>query len=907
MTDREMILTFVVSALVLLLIMMPERIYADPVFHPDVDQGHVAGLEKSLAPLMALSEDELERLIPDRSGFRFVDCPNCEGGAEENQLSWSIEEPDRVFCLFCKMRFPNPKFPENGVMRVTNPRGEVQEYPYWEAPFPPPAELPGSLSQFAPDEKYRHYFRAKGWYVARMYFSDAAHHLGKLYFLTGKPEFARRAALILDRFAQVYPGYCARFDAPFRPKVVFEGDRTFPFPVSPYLAAKWDYWAYGDIPSNLVLAYDLIRESGQIDDGMKRRIEDDLIRGSVSFVRSYPITLSNMDPTILHGLISAGRVLAEPAYVHEAVDWIGDLIRKQFFVDGMWREAAVSYHNQTVGGLAGAMDLLDGYSDPEGYVHPETGARYGNLDLSDRFPLFEKARRIPDLLRYPNGRVVAVHDTWAREHRAPTECSRPYLLGGAGHAWLGRGDGANQMQAHLHFSGAYGHAHADLLSITLFSHGQERLSDLGYTWTHQRQWASSTLSHSTVVVNGEDQARGNENNPSDGNLLLFVPGNSGFQAVAAQGNRAYPGVVQDYIRLLVMIGVSEQDAYVVDVFRVEGGSQHDFVLVGDANNDGSTETDLDRTACGETLLPPDVKVVLPSGETVPGYAEGHNFVYAYVRDVSRAQIDGPWEVIFTSTGEPEGGVRVHGVSELDGELLFGSMPSVRRAEESEARLDDVTMPALIHRRQGKDLSSTFVNVLEPFGQAPFLRSVERLRTGFDGVALKIVGVDYTDYLFCNPNGRRIAVGDALLDGRIGFVRERDGVVERMTLVGGSLLQKGNARLTGRGIFRGAIREVLRKETGSDVNGLVVEGNVPDGDRITGSTVVVEDGAGFTLGIGLAEVVNRDGRTVLVLADDPGFEIDPDGTSRHVYFPRRTWVGENRYEIMDVRHSVGPGQ
>ena len=899
--DRKMILISVVSALVFLLILMPERLYAEPVFHPDVDQDHVAGLEKSLAPLMALSEDELVRLIPDRSGFRFVDCPNCEGGAEENQLSWSIEEPDRVFCLFCKMRFPNDVFPENGVMRVTNPRGEVQAYPYWEAPFPPPAALPGPLSNIAPDEQYRHYFRAKGWYVARMYFSDAAHRLGKLYFLTGKPDFARTAALILDRFAQVYPGYCARFDAPFRPKVVFEGDRTFPFPVSPYLAAKWDYWAYGDIPSDLILAYDLINESGQVNDEMKRRIEDDLIRGSVSFVRSYPITLSNMDPTVLRGLISAGRVLEEPAYVHEAVDWIGNLIRKQFFVDGMWREVAVSYHNQTVHGLADVIDLLKGYSDPKGYVHPESEVRYENLDLSESFPLFERARRIPDLLRYPNGRVVAVHDTWAREHRAPTECSRSGLLGGAGHAWLGRGAGEFQMQAHLHFSGAYGHAHADLLSISLYSHGQERLSDIGYTWTHQRQWASSTVSHSTVVVNGEDQARGHENDPSDGNLKMFVPGNSGFQAVGVRGNRAYPGIVRDYSRLLMMIDVSEQDAYVVDVFRVEGGSRHDFVLVGDANNDGSTETDLDRSAHGETMLPPGVKVVLPSGETVPGYAEGHNFAYAYVRDVTRAAISAPWQVTFTSEGEPRGGVRVHGVSELDGELLFGSMPSVRRAEESESRLDDYTMPALIHRREGNNLSSDFVNVLEPFGERTFLRSVERLDNVSGGLALKIAGEGYTDYLFYSADGKRLIAEDTLLDGRIGFVRERDNVVERMSLIGGSLLQKGNARLTGSGIFRGAILEVLRKETGSDVNGLAVEGSVPEGDRMTGLTVVVEDGAGFTLGLGLADVVNRGGRTVLVLAGDPGFEIDPDGTSRHAYFPRRTWTGVNRYEILDVRH------
>ncbi len=898
-----MILICVVLTLAILLFLMPDRLNAEPVFRPQFDQGHVAGLEENLASVMALSEEELVRLIPNRSGFRFVDCPNCAGGAEENQLSWSIEEPDRVFCQFCNMRFPNELYPENGVMRVTNPRGEVQEYPYWEAPFPPPAQLPGPLSHIEPDKKYRHYFRAKGWYVARMYFSDAAYQLGKLYYLTGRPTFARRAALILDRFAQVYPGYCARFDAPFRTKVVFEGDHTFPYPVSPYLAAKWDYWAYGDIPSNLILAYDLIRESGQIDDEMQRRIEVDLIRGSVGFVRSYPITLSNMDPAILRGLISAGRVLGEPAYVHESVQWIGDLIRKQFFVDGMWREGAVSYHNQTVEGLVSVMDLLTGYSDPKGYSNPESGERYDNLDLLDSFPFFERAKRIPDLLRYPNGRLVAVHDTWAWQERAPTTKTAPHLLAGVGHAWLGRGNGAYQMQAHLHFSGAYGHAHADLLSISLFSHGQERLSDIGYTWTHQRQWASSTLSHSTVVVNGEDQARGNENDPSDGNLLLFVPGNSWFQAVAAQGNRAYPGVVRDYRRLLVMIGVSAQDAYVVDVFRVDGGTRHDYVLVGDANNDGSIETDLDRSTYGETLLPPDVEVVFPSGETVPGYAEGHNFVYGYVRDVSRAEISAPWNVVFTSEGEPKGGIRTHGVSEPDGELLFGSMPSVRRAEESEGRLDDCTMPALIHRREGKDLSSVFVNVLEPYGEAPFIRSVTRLGTDSDGLALKITGEDYTDYLFCNPDGKRMVVGDMALDGRIGFVRERDGAVERMTLVGGRLLQKGNVRLSGAGIIRGTVLGVLRKESGADMDGLVVDGSVPEGDRMKGLTVVVKDGAGFTLGLRLSDVVRRDGRTILVLADDPGFEMGPDGTSRQVYFPRRSWDGENRFEIMDVRHRV----
>ena len=241
----------------------------------------------------------------------------------------------------------------------------------------------------------------------------------------------------------------------------------------------------------------------------------------------------------------------------------------------------------------------------------------------------------------------------------------------------------------------------------------------------------------------------------------------------------------------------------------------------------------------------------------------------------------------------------------DGELLFGSMPSVRRAEESEGRLDDNTMPALIHRREGKDLSSVFVNVLEPFGETPFLRSVERLGNDSDGLALRITGEGYTDYLLHSTDGKRMAVEGITLDGRIGFVRVRDGDVERMTLVGGSLLQKGNAKLSGEGIFEGAIQGVLRKETGSDVNGLVVDGNIPERDATRDLTVLVKDGAGFTLGLRLTDVTRIDGRTVLVLADDPGFEMNPDGTSRHVYFPRRSWTGDNRYEIVDVRHLILP--
>jgi hypothetical protein len=627
------------------------------------------------------------------------------------------------------------------------------------------------------------------------------------------------------------------------------------------------------------------------------------------------------------------------------VDRIGRLVRGQFFVDGMWREGAVSYHNQTVGGLSQLIDLLKGYSDPSDYIHPGDREHYQDLDLIGRFPILEKARRIPEILRYPSGRVVAFHDTWARERgrgrrrtaEAPapgTEVSGPALLTGVGHARLGRGEGAHQMEAHLHFSGGYGHQHADTLSLTLFSHGQERLSDIGYTHTRHRCWTICTLSHSTVMVDGEDQARGSERQPSDGNVLLYVPGDETFQAVEAGGERAYPGVTGVYRRMLAMVGVSPEEAYVVDLFQVSGGRRHEYVLAGDANHDGALETDLARAPYGATMLPAGVKVRFPTGESVAGDAEGHNIAYAFVRDVQRVEIlpqrslrtqsvrkgdthlpsapsapsavnafPGVWTATFTSEGEPKAAVRVHGVPEPGTELFFGAAPSIRRAGEDDGKVDDFTMPMLIARREGRNLESTYLSVLEPFEGHHLIDKIEPLplEGGAPGdVALRIICGERTDYLVCaEDGGRTVKAGDLALPGRLGFVRERGGKVERMTLVGGTTLEKGSLRLMGEGVIAGKVLGVLRRAKGDPVDGLVVEGPLPKGGRLKGLTVIVRDGAGFTYGYGVSGVSERGGRTALELEDDPGFEVEPDGTGRLCFFPGRSWTGENRFEIASV--------
>lgn len=854
-------------------------------------------LQSDLAPVLELSDSSLCALIPHRAGLRFVGCPNCTGGTQENQLWWSIEQPGEVYCRHCDLRYPNEQYPDTSVLQVANALGEVQEYPYWDDA-----------------DGYHHFFQAKGWYVAKLYFEDAALKLAQLYQATGDRDYARRAAVILQRFAEVYPGYLVHYDFPFRQKILWSGEDDFPYPVPDFRAAKWSWWAYMDISEDLLKAYELIQPASVMDEASVRQVEDELFHAMVGFIDNYPPALTNMDPTLLRALITAGRVLHEPAYMHDAVRRIELLVRQQFFGDGVWREGAMSYHNQTVNGLEQLVQLLQGYSDPQDYVPVEGQTRFDNLDLAQQLPILERARHVPELLRYPNGRVVAFHDTWAREQRASTQATGSMLLPELGHARLGRGTGKQQMQAHLHFSGGYGHEHMDVLSLTLFGRGQERLSDIGYTHTRQRAWTVTTLSHNTVTVDGQDQQSGSLKAPSDGALQLFVPGDDLLSLVEASGERAYPQRVQQYRRLLALIGAGD-DGYVVDIFRVLGGSRHEYVLVGDADHDGALLHDLPTTRFGDRLLPADVEVNWPTGESTPGDAQGHNLGYAFIGNVEQIDTQAPWTVTFTSQAPDAGAVTVHGAPLSATDSLFAAeAPSIRRAQEDDDALSQYHMPVLVHRRSAAagDLSSTFATVLENHGITPdgqsarFIDSVERLPvqvSGGEGSAIRIRWGNVTDIVLVGSQaGTSIEAGGVLMQGRFGFVRLRNDVVEHMRLAGGTMLQAGGQTLTGAGVLRGQVAATRRTDLGHAFNGLVTDLDLSqidnagaNGGGVNGVWAVVIDGAGFHHGHQITGILAEPSATVVVLAQDPGYDIDADG-GRQVWFPGRSWTEPSHVEI-----------
>src|SRR5512146_2425027 len=161
-----------------------------PVFPPEITAAQASQLRAQLSLLIALPEARLLELIPTRSGFISCDCPNCDQGVQGGQLQWRLEDPDFLICRYCGQRYPSPKYPEKRVLEVKDPLGRIQQYPYYQ-------DRSG----------LKYFFQARQWRLARDYFMLAAYDLAQVYHFTGEKPWARKTALILHRFAELYPGF----------------------------------------------------------------------------------------------------------------------------------------------------------------------------------------------------------------------------------------------------------------------------------------------------------------------------------------------------------------------------------------------------------------------------------------------------------------------------------------------------------------------------------------------------------------------------------------------------------------------------------------------------------------------------------------------------------------------------
>ncbi|MDH7568949.1 MAG: hypothetical protein QHJ73_05125, partial [Armatimonadota bacterium] len=173
----------------------------------------LAAQQNRAAAVMALDRAALEAMVPDLTPWSVYGqvCPACVGKrcamGETGVLRWGgLANPDRLTCQYCGMGYPNPEFPETGVLEC--PRmGQRFTYYLNDQQRAHPNEDPG---------KYAYRWAGRPVHVSfsgliRAYKVQWAlsqvRPLAQLYVLTGESGYAERAAWILYRLAQVFPKY----------------------------------------------------------------------------------------------------------------------------------------------------------------------------------------------------------------------------------------------------------------------------------------------------------------------------------------------------------------------------------------------------------------------------------------------------------------------------------------------------------------------------------------------------------------------------------------------------------------------------------------------------------------------------------------------------------------------------
>jgi hypothetical protein len=812
---------------------MVHGIYAQQVQKTVPD---ISALKREVDPFIQLSLDQVKALVPTASGIYFIGCPNCNGGAQEmNVLSWKPEFGNKLKCNYCNMVFPNEQYPENHEKVIIAPSGAKQVYRY---------------HQNAQGNQY--FYEANSWFERWKWIQQNGERLAKIYSLTKDNAYGDRAAVIAGRFAQLFPDYAIRYDYPSAAKKFFPADQKWPYEgLVPYRGAKWNWWAYGDIPIQMANVYEFLkngydwkRMDTYIGTETDKRIVKDLLILGYEFTAANPELYTNMSPGMYRDMVRLGRIINKPEMVHDGVNRFSEFLKLGFFADGWWKEGTASYHDQTIGGLKSVASAAHGYSDPPEYVTN----RLDNLDLTNKMPFYTKALQVSQEAILPNGRKIPINDTWATRNvnAKNTDNSVSHLWSSLGNAALGNGKGTEQIVVNLNWSGNYGHSHYDNASLILFAKGEELLSDIGYTHSKYRGWTLHTASHNTVVIDQKAQDAGSIKNPVTGHLKFYDDKNENVKVIDVDASPAY-AVAGTYRRRLIMVHAAEGRDYVIDRFDVEGGNTHDWFLHGMCEQEGKMETSISIETKEKTLVPDWGGINIPKNQYDSDIEGKRIHAYSYLKNIKSGKTSKPW----TATWRYEkSGLRTHNFPPAGSEIFTFSSPSVRLAGENDNKLDDFMRLGLMQRHTGG--KSSFATVHEPFNEKPWIESVK-----FDGDSYRV----------------KYALNGLMLEDRISIKGNHVEVVSGS----GWTYQSGN-------------------ELSGNLLGIINEGNkwILELDRLVPivNYIRIDLPNGSTRYYQVAKSLGK----TLELVDDPGFIIEKDGKLKFLTFPHDEYTGQLKFTV-----------
>lgn|GEM_PF-1088120 len=343
---------------------------------------------------------------------------------------------------------------------------------------------------------------------------------------------------------------------------------------------------------------------------------------------------------------------------------------------------------------------------------------------------------------------------------------KTHLMGGYGIALLRTGSGKDKVAASVYYGrSATEHAHFDKLNLELFAYGKKLIPDLGYP-EHAAEgdrpgvWTKNTVAHATVVVDGRRQ-----DTQAAGKIQHFVQ-NDGISLVEIDAPDTYHHTAE-YRRTVALIEISPEVNYLLDLFRVSGGTMHDYSVHGFEGTFDTGGLQFSPPQETGTLAGPDV----PYGSIHddPGVADplrkSRSYYtyrgggYSYLYDVKRGDPADCWWADWKD--EKDGvGLRASFLASDEAIHAHGDPP---RKPGNPRQLD-----YLLLRNSGDSVNSQFISVYEPYRENHHIKTVRKLEQDDDSVTLEIqhhLGTDTIQHAI-GVQGSSFTLTRTDLEGRV---------------------------------------------------------------------------------------------------------------------------------------------
>ncbi|WP_276347626.1 heparinase II/III family protein [Daejeonella sp. JGW-45] len=228
---------------------------------------------------------------------------------------------------------------------------------------------------------------------------------------------------------------------------------------------------------------------------------------------------------------------------------------------------------------------------------------------------------------------------------------------------------------------------------------------------------------------------------------------------------------------------------------------------------------------------------ISKGTGVNGFPRGYSFLYNVRKDLSppgQFMIDWKAEAGYrTLKAEDNVHLRMYSLTQSDDIALADGDPPQNKPGNPK-KLGYVLM-----HKKGSDLSSNFVSVIEPYKHKPFIRSVKRLETGNDKqIALEVEHTNgSTDYILYNAgsSGMKLINGISM-EGAIGYIRTSAGKPAKAILVNGTSLSGQGLNVKSPGQISGKVVDMNKETSGG--GWIVVDQKLPEGEALKGEQIFV---------------------------------------------------------------------